>query len=423
MFSEILKFRRKIVGLGLPAMVSTGTLAIWGVFAIFIARALPEEAYAAYALARSIQLFGALLGGGFVIQAVIKFSSEGDSSRERQLANTGMLVSAALAVLSALLLLSGSGILRSFYSDIDLQGIPEILALFILVSTASQLPRSLLVARHRLNQVMISDIISFLLRVGFVGSYMLSGALNSPIQIFWAMIIGNAAALVVNIWLARDLISLRLGIGPGHVKLLLGFSIFTLGTSLANFVYTRTDILLLGKLAEPLQVSAYGVCRTLTGFVQNLITASNMILLPLISRMWMRGQRKEILRRALSGILLVELIQLPIVLAFIFMPRGLLHFIYNGRYDHAWPVLLILGALTIIRPLGSIFSTMSLGMGKPSYSLYSVLVSAGVNVGLNLVLIPRYGAAGAAVATAVAVILGTIAIMLLTIRHWRSNLN
>ncbi|MCK5064534.1 MAG: oligosaccharide flippase family protein [Candidatus Fermentibacteraceae bacterium] len=421
MFTEILKFKKQIIELGVPALVSRGTLVLWGLVAILIVRVLPEETYAAYALARSVQLFGVLFGGGFILQAIIKFSAEGDTEREQRLANAGIVLASGMAVITALLLLFGGGLLQSFYSDIDMSGIPQVLALFVIVSTASQLPRSLLVAKHRMKEVMIADLASFAVRTGAVGWMILTGSLNSPLQVFGAMIAGNAAALLINVWLARDLVSPSLGISPGKMRIVMGFAVVSLGTGLANFVYTRTDILVLGKLALPSEVAGYGACRTLTAFVINLSIAANMILLPLISRMWRQGNRDGILKRVLSGILIIELIQLPVVLLYTVFSKPLLHVLYQGKYDFAWPVMIILGSLSVIRPFGSLFSVMSLGMGKPSYSMYSVLVSAGINLVLNFLLIPKYGAFGAAIATSAAVICGASAVIIPTIRYWNRN--
>ncbi len=421
MFAEILKFKKQIIELGVPALVSRGTLVLWGLVAILIVRVLPAETYAAYALARSVQLFGVLFGGGFILQAIIKFSAEGDTEREQQLANAGIVLASGMAIITAFLLVFGGGLLQSFYSDIDISGIPQVLALFVIVSTASQLPRSLLVAKHRMKDVMIGDIASFAVRTSAVGWMILTGSLNSPLQVFGAMIAGNVAALLINVWLARDLVSPSLGISPGKMRIVIGFAVVSLGTGLANFVYTRTDILVLGKLALPSEVAGYGACRTLTAFVINLSVAANMILLPLISRMWRQGNRDEIVKRVLSGILIIELIQLPIVILYTGFSEPLLHFLYQGKYDFAWPVMIVLGSISVIRPFGSLFSVMSLGMGKPSYSMYSVLVSAGINLVLNFLLIPKYGAFGAAIATGAAVIFGASAVIIPTIRYWNRN--
>lgn len=104
-----------------------------------------------------------------------------------------------------------------------------------------------------------------------------------------------------------------------------------------------------------------------------------------------------------------------------FFPRQVIDFVYSGKYTENWNILLILGALSIVRPLGSFFAATASAIGKPQYSLYSVIISSVVNVGLNFYLIPRYGGFGAAVATTAAVILGATWIVLVSTHYIRNS--
>lgn len=422
MIRDILRFRGKILSIGLPALISRGVIVLWGLFTILIIRALPEETYAAYAVARSIQIFAIMFGGSFIMTSIVKFTSEGDTDREKRIANAGILISMMVAGLVAAVLIFSGGLLQSFYSDIDLTGIPVILAILVVTSTASQLPRNFLVARHKTMQIMYADIGSTLVRIVVVVGFMLTDSLNSPVQIFGAMIAGNITALLVNLYFARDYMDLSLGYEKEHVKMLIRFSLVLLGAGLANSIYTRTDILILGKLAGDAETAGYSACRTLTSFMINLNEASKIVMLPLLSRMWNQDNRTEVIRRVMSAIFIIYLIQIPIVILFSGFPKQTLHFLYSGKYDSAWAILMILGLLAFVRAFGSQFSNLSIAMGKPSFPLYSLIVSAGLNVVLNFILIPEYGAFGAAIATVIAVIMGSAAVVFLTYRHYKRNI-
>ncbi len=414
------ELRHRIVSVGLPALVSRGSMVAWGILTILIIRKLPEEAYAVYAVARSLEMFGVLLGGGFVHQAVMKLVAEGDTERERRLANAGVLVALAFAAISAFALIAGEDLLRSFYGALDLGGIPALLAGVVVTGTLSGLPRSLLLAKHRTKHVMLSDLLQFAVKGGVVGILLFSGALNSAHQIFIATIAANLAACIVSLWLARDLFSPRVGTGTGEIGTVMGFAVVTLGTSLANFVYSRTDILMLGKL-KPDDVAAYGASRTLAGMVLPVVAAANMVLLPLVSRMWKQGRRREVLSRIWGSVFLAEVLMAPVVFAYVVFPGRIMNLVYGGKYTEAWPVMMVLGGLSVVRPLGSFFSTASAAVGKPQYSLYSVLISSIFNVALNIVLIPALGGLGAALATAAAVVTGTVWVVWASIRYMSSE--
>ena len=419
MLKDILKFRKKIVLIGVPVLVSRGVFVVWGFFTILIVRILPEDTYAAYSLARSIQVFAVMFGGSFMMQAFVKFVAEDNTDREKRIANAGIVLSLAAAIIVAGVLIVSGGLLQSFYSEIDLSGIPLALAVLVISSILSILPRNLLVARHMMKQIMYADIFSIMVRIGITCFFILTNSLRSPLQIFGAMIAGNIVAFGVNALFARDLIDFSLGCEKPHFRLLFGFSLVALGAGLADCIYTRTDILLLGKLSDESQVAGYSACRTLTVLMVELNTAAKIVTLPLISRMWSQHRRGEIVRRVMSTILIISIIQLPLIVLFACFPKEVLHLLFKGKYDFAWATLLILGLLAIVRAFGSQFATMAVGIGKPSFPLYALIASTIVNVILNFLLIPEYGALGAAIATVFAVVAGGALVTFLTIRYWR----
>ncbi|MBN2586453.1 MAG: polysaccharide biosynthesis C-terminal domain-containing protein [Candidatus Fermentibacteraceae bacterium] len=418
--SQIYDFRHRILQVGLPALVSRGTMVVWGLVTIFIIRVLPEEAYAIYAVAKSLEMFGILLGGGFIQQAIMKLVAEGDTEREKQLANAGMVMALCFAVLSAVFLMAGGGLIQSFYGSLDMSGIPLLLAGVVVTGTLSGLPRCLLLSRHRTKDVMLSDILQFLVKSCIIGTLLILGTLRTPHQIFFAVILANIAAFILSSLLARDLFFPGAGMKWSGVSLVMKFAFITLGTSLASFIYSRTDILMLGKIA-PGDVAAYGAARSLSGMILVVVAAANMVLLPLISRMWKQGQRGSIMSRVWSTVLLAEVLMAPVILLYVLFPRWLMDFIYSGKYNDGWQIMLVLGALSLVRPLGSFFSTASAAVGKPQYSLYSVIISSIFNIGLNIILIPRLGGFGAALATAAAVIFGTLWVVWATVRYMNAN--
>ena len=413
--------RSKALSLGFPALVSQGSLALWGVISILIARQLPDDAYAAYALARSIEMFAGLLGGGFVLQALLKLGSEKQSRQTSATANTAILVTLVFSiVVSGLMLLFGSS-LNSFYPDIPLQGITPLIALVVVTGSLAYIPRNLLLTRLSTGKVMQADIVSFLIRGGIVGWLIYTGTLTGAVQVLKATALANMGAFLINSWNVRRIFDPSAGINRTALKRVLGFAVFSLGTSFAGFIYTRTDILMLGKLAPPGDVAAYSASRALTSMVVMVSAAANMVLMPAVSRDWTSGLRKSVMKRSMKAIGIVQLIQLPVVVALVVFPRQIIDMVFHGRYSENWPILAILGGLSLVRPFGSIFSTVSAAMNKPQYSFWCILLSAGVNVTLNIILIPTMGGIGAAWATVAAVVSGAAAIVFLSTRHWRKE--
>ena len=421
MFRDIFRYRKKIFKLGLPAVVSQGVVVFWGLFSILIIRVLPEEAYAAYAIGRSIQILATMLGGHFVSDSIVKHISEGKSKRESKLANAGLILSMTFAVAVALVLVLSGNILQAFYSETDLTGIPLTLAILVITSTASKLPDAYLRANHKIQQFMYARIAGIVARIITVGIFFLTQTLNSPVQVFGALIAGNFVHFAVSYLFARKYIDLSAGYEKKQIFMMLRFSLVLLGSGLANSIYSRTDILILGKMAGDAETAGYSACRALTGLMISLNGAAKIIMLPLISRMWSQNRLNEVMKRVMGSILIISIIQLPIIIIFAGFPRQFLHFLFAGKYDYAWPVLTVLGLLALIRVFGSQFSNLAVAMGKPSYTLYSLIASVIVNIVLNLLLIPEHGALGAAIATVAAVLVGNIIVVSCSWIHYRKN--
>jgi len=363
-------------------------------------------------------MFAGLLGGGFVLQALLKLGSEKPSGETSAAANSAALLTLGFSVAAGVLLLVFKNALNSFYSDIDLSGIIPAVVLASVTGAIAFIPRNILLTRLGTGKVMQADLLSLFIRGGVVSWLIFTGKLTGAAQVLHATAIANTAAFFLSGWNARHCIDLSAGISRNAFRRVTGFAVFSLGTSLAGFVYTRTDILMLGKMAPPADVAAYSASRALTSMVIMVSAAANMVLMPVISRAWSENRRHDLLKKTMKALLYVQLIQLPVVAVLTLAPKWTIDTVYQGRYTENWPILAILGALSIVKPFGSLFSTAGSAMGKPQYSFWSVLISAVVNVGLNIILIPRMGGVGAAWATAAAVIAGAVAVVILTMKRW-----
>ncbi len=370
-----------------------------------------------------MEMFAGLLGGGFVLQALLKLGSERKSRETSAAVNTASAMTVGFSIITGALLLIFRNVLDSFYSGIDLQGVIPYIVLAAFTGSLAQIPRHMLLTRLGTGKVMFIDLLVFTVRGGIVGYLIISGKLTGVIQVLRATASANAAAFIMGTWAARGIPDISAGFTGTAFKRVMSFAAFSLGTSLAGFIYTRTDILMLGKLASAADTAAYSASRALTSMVVLVSAAANMVLMPLISRAWSENRRKETLKLVMKAIGIVELIQLPVVILLVFFSEFVINTVYDGRYLENWPILAILGTLALIRPFGSLFSSAGTAMNRPQYSFWSVLISAGVNVALNLWLIPELGGTGAALATAAAVVAGAGSVVVFTVRRYRQGVS
>ncbi len=102
-------------------------------------------------------------------------------------------------------------------------------------------------------------------------------------------------------------------------------------------------------------------------------------------------------------------ILLPLGLCFGFFSKELVTGVFGQEFIYAALPLCVLLIARVIRgstivPVGLSFA----GVGRPDIPLKLSAISAGANVGLNILLIPPFGILGAAIATTTSLLLGVI---------------
>ena len=75
------------------------------------------------------------------------------------------------------------------------------------------------------------------------------------------------------------------------------------------------------------------------------------------------------------------------------------------------PLLILLPGVIAIS-LGKVLCSYLGGIGKPVFATYASLAALIVNIGLNVLLIPKWGIAGAALATSISYSLDTVIIFI-----------
>jgi O-antigen/teichoic acid export membrane protein len=190
--------------------------------------------------------------------------------------------------------------------------------------------------------------------------------------------------------------------------------------SLARFLNFRTDQILMGFLASEAALGVYAVAVNASEALLYLPAATATALLPVAARAE-PAHRAEQTLRAFRSVALVT--GGAIVIAALIGPL-LLPVVFGSAFsDSVKPFLWLLpGALGFAAT--AVFSNALMASSAPGLSSLGPLVSLVVGIGLDLVLIPRFGASGAAAAASAAFLAGG-AVALLVYSHrspfaWRA---
>jgi O-antigen/teichoic acid export membrane protein len=192
--------------------------------------------------------------------------------------------------------------------------------------------------------------------------------------------------------------------------------------SLARFLNFRTDQILMGFLASEAALGIYAVAVNASEVLLYLPAAMATALLPTAARADAGLRTEQALRAFRSAALVTGAAALAAaVLGPLLLPR-----IFGLQFEASvTPFLLLLPGAFGFAAM-AVFSYALVAGSSPGFSSVGPTMSLGVGVALDLVLIPRFGASGAAAAASAAFLAGGAA-ALVSFRHrnpfaWRALL-
>ncbi|MGI0134322.1 MAG: polysaccharide biosynthesis C-terminal domain-containing protein, partial [Candidatus Micrarchaeaceae archaeon] len=167
---------------------------------------------------------------------------------------------------------------------------------------------------------------------------------------------------------------------------------------------SRTDLIMLGTMKGAHDAGIYAVASRAAELVSFFAAAANVVLAPRIARLYHSGEHTLLQRMLRSAAQRFLILTIPLALLLIFAASPLLHYLYGAEYTEGAIVLRILaGAQFFVLALGSVNTILNM-TGNERLSTLGVGLAAILNIALNAVLIPDYGAKGAAIATGLSLV-------------------
>jgi lipopolysaccharide/colanic/teichoic acid biosynthesis glycosyltransferase len=180
----------------------------------------------------------------------------------------------------------------------------------------------------------------------------------------------------------------------------------------------RFDFVLLGALAGPAVLGIYAVASKFAELMRLVPTAINYVLYPRLASLGSKKATTEA-RRLLPRATALTLIMTPFIAIIAFVGPALL---YGSAFRGAVaPAEIIIIGLSI-EGAAAVSSAYLMGMGRPGLNSIGMGVGAVITVTLDVILIPKYGAIGGAITSAVTYIATTITLTVIAYRVARTDL-
>ncbi len=236
----------------------------------------------------------------------------------------------------------------------------------------------------------------------------LLGFVRSPESIVWVPVLRLAGDAAMAVYFMRLFYTVYGGLRPSLSLRGLGNTLkpaMTIGASQGlSLINYNFDSVLLGFFLGSTAVGWYGAAYKPVTVMLAMPLTFFIGLFPALSRMY-QEDRDSFSETVVRSFRLTSAIAIPLGIGGVFLARPVINLLFGEAYVNSVPVLQILcwsATLVILR--GTYRQSLN-AAGRASLDLRCAGASAALNVALNILLIPRYGILGAAVATVVAEVL------------------
>ncbi|MDD5832297.1 MAG: flippase [Clostridiales bacterium] len=168
----------------------------------------------------------------------------------------------------------------------------------------------------------------------------------------------------------------------------------------AATVYTNLDTVMLGFMTSDAVVGYYSVAVKVKIILVCVVTSLGTVLLPRVSYYYEHGQLEEFRRLTGRAIEFIMVFAAPMTVFFTIFAYDCIMFLAGNAYGPSvLPMQIIMPTLLLIGLTNIMGIQILVPMGREKVVLHSELAGVVTDLILNLLLIPKMGAVGAAVGT------------------------
>jgi len=369
---------------------------------ILIIRSTSTAEYGIFALALvilNIAVIAATLGlQNGATRQIAYYRGRGDLSRVYSTVVTSLELTAVAGIVCGIVMYAAAGLLADVLSMPQLGSVVRIFAIGVPFFAATRM----LMAVYRgfdsvKERVYFNDLMQFSLRIVLLAVVVYLG-----LSFGWVLFAYLVPIVVTGILFAgytlRRFPAAKASFVPVRWELLV-LSLPLLINGVLNLFMTWTDTLMLGYYKTAEIVGLYNGAVPVAQMISVILMSTTFMYVPIISKLYSKGKMVEMRRSYAVLTKWVFSATLPgFFLVFLF-PSAVLTVLFGAEYSASAAALQILALGFFVHTfLGPNGMTM-IALGKTRILMWFSGISVIVNVVLNVLLIPQFGMAGAAVAS------------------------
>ncbi|MHC5529885.1 flippase [Priestia megaterium] len=221
----------------------------------------------------------------------------------------------------------------------------------------------------------------------------------------FSIVLGNLALF----YRLKEQVILKISLSKISLKRHLKQMIILFIPSFSVMIYSVLDKTMLGSLSTTSQLGFYEQASKIVLMIFSLISVSGTVMLPRNSALISSKNFERLFQILQEGITYTAYLVLPLTFGLIIIAKDFVLWFLGPDFSPSIAVVIIMAPIVIFKSLGIIFgSWYFVPMEKNKEYTLPIVIGAVINFVLNIILIPKYNAIGATVATLIteAIILG-----------------
>ena len=212
-------------------------------------------------------------------------------------------------------------------------------------------------------------------------------------------VFASAGTYIINFFLARRYYRPHLTLHCNLKKHII--PMFILGANtFAMTIYINSDTTMIGYMLGEGSVGLYSTGVKIYTIIKHVMAAVITTATPRVAYYHAQNFCQERDKVISSQIKLITLLAVPSMIGLIFTSKDVVFLLAGSEYENSTPVLRVLALAIIFASFASIASAYGLVIDRKEKTvLQGSIISAGINVVLNVLLIPLIGIIGAAITT------------------------
>ena len=312
--------------------------------------------------------------------------------------STFCLVFLATLIVSIMWIAAADFIGRAFFDGATV--IVRITGLIILVWSLDSLFLTLFRVFRQMKRYAVFTIANTYVQVGLIAYLVLNG--HGILSIVLAVLAIRAVVFIILLFLIKS----QIGIKRPHfsrIKEYLTYGLPTIPMSMASWVISSSDRYIVGYFIGMASVGIYSAGYSIGQIPLMLASVLGFVLPPALFKLYDEGRMEEVkthLRYSLKYLLAVAI---PFVFGAVILADPVLRVFSTAEIASAGYFVVPLVALSILFVCVNSVIALILSLVKKMKVLGAIfIIAALVNLGLNILVVPRWGILGAAITTLIA---------------------